>query len=161
MFRFLSLGQCRAGFRAGQTGHLPRGPTKKGPHQMELRYPRPSEKMRLAAHITPKYILPRGPHSLKSGPGQGYDRGVFCVRHGGVTPRQVDTVNTQLRVSGAEHTTTNVRLRRCTGECPLTEVYRGMSAYGGVQGNVRLRRFMEECPLRTPLYIYKNPSLVG
>ena len=29
----------------------------------------PHGKMRLAAHITPKYVLPRGPHSLKSSSG--------------------------------------------------------------------------------------------
>ena len=41
---------------------------------MELCYPPPPpdppEKRRLAAHIAPKYILPRDPYSLKSGPVQ-------------------------------------------------------------------------------------------
>ena len=63
----VKLLKSRVGFRAGQTGQMPRGL-----HQMEPRYP-PSptrKKFCLAAHITPKYILPRGPHSLKSGPAQ-------------------------------------------------------------------------------------------
>ena len=44
-------------------------PHQKGFNKMELRYPHPPEKMRLAAHITPKYDL-RGPDSLKFGPGR-------------------------------------------------------------------------------------------
>ena len=34
---------------------------------MELRHPPFRKKMSLTAHITPRYILPRGPHNLKSG----------------------------------------------------------------------------------------------
>ena len=112
----------RAGFRAGQTGHMPKGPHQKWPPpkraptnwSFDTRPPPPAPplipprppppppphtplnviaygqstlsaayansgpdlgrgrlapgKMRLAAHITLKYILPRGSHSLKSGP---------------------------------------------------------------------------------------------
>ena len=57
----------------GRLGVCPGAVAKKGPHQMELRdapLPPAPEKRRLAAHFTPKYILPRGPHSLKSGPVQ-------------------------------------------------------------------------------------------
>ena len=60
----------------GRLGNCPGTLTKKGPRQMELRYPPPPAplprkkwgEMRSAAHIAPKYILPRSPHSLKSGP---------------------------------------------------------------------------------------------
>ena len=55
--------------RAGQTGHMPRGPHQNGPpHPMGLRYSPPSGKNAFSvSHIVHKYILPGGPHSLKSG----------------------------------------------------------------------------------------------
>ena len=56
--------------RAGQTGHMPRGPHQNGPpHPMGLRYsPPPPEKMRLPSHISSINIsCSGGPHSLKSG----------------------------------------------------------------------------------------------
>ena len=47
---------------------------------MELLDPRPPEKMRLFAHITPKDIPPRGNHSLISGPPCRRVRGLKGLR---------------------------------------------------------------------------------